>query len=343
MYVLLRGGITETWTNSRGTTRTRTIYASPLRFASRADRSRFEASGNPVATLAPDYDTTIVGTGSVPGTRPLFTADELTRLPTRPESLYRRIRMALRASIVDERRALSGAMPPSDVGGVASGPTQLNAPTELAAIAALLAAPLRPRLRAALYRAATAIPGIRADAKARDILGRIGFGVSAGSRETAFELIFNPGTGELLGQRSSFAGDRAIVMASPTTSIGARPRGSAAAPGPRSLKPVRLTVSPHNGEPRSIFTMRVSQPARRSIYSFVISPPLTAGCREIAPSSPQPAVERHRGRRSMLSKRLSPAISGVTAWCAGVHRVRVFAADIGQSARLLGAVNFTVR
>ena len=56
----------------------------------------------------------------------------------------------------------------------------------------------RPALRAALYRAAALIPGVRLLGRVRDRLGREGLGVAYGKNE----LIFNPRTAALMGEQT---------------------------------------------------------------------------------------------------------------------------------------------
>jgi hypothetical protein len=61
----------------------------------------------------------------------------------------------------------------------------------------------RPALRAALYRAAALIPGVRLLGMVRDHLGRRGLGVALTHHGDSNELIFNPMTAALLGERST--------------------------------------------------------------------------------------------------------------------------------------------
>jgi len=60
----------------------------------------------------------------------------------------------------------------------------------------------RPALRAALYRAAALIPGVRLLGTVRDHDGRRGLGVAFTSHGERNELIFNPRTAALLGEQS---------------------------------------------------------------------------------------------------------------------------------------------
>ena len=60
-----------------------------------------------------------------------------------------------------------------------------------------------PPLRAALYRAAELIPGVELLGTVRDHLGRRGLGVALTTRGVRDELIFNPRTAALMGERST--------------------------------------------------------------------------------------------------------------------------------------------
>jgi hypothetical protein len=57
-----------------------------------------------------------------------------------------------------------------------------------------------PALRAALYRAAGLIPGVRLLGTVRDHNGRTGLGVALDSAGVQHELIFNPRTSALMGE-----------------------------------------------------------------------------------------------------------------------------------------------
>jgi hypothetical protein len=58
-----------------------------------------------------------------------------------------------------------------------------------------------PALRAALYRAAALIPGVRLLGGVRDHLGRLGLGVAYDAHGERQELIFNPRTSALMGEQ----------------------------------------------------------------------------------------------------------------------------------------------
>lgn len=98
-------------------------------------------------------------------------------------------------------------------GGHPAGDHDVSPFTRLAKAAALLAdAPLRPTVRAAVFRAIANLPGLIYLGAARDPLGRQGVAVAAegspraldvnGPQRYRFELIFDPSTGRVLGFRT---------------------------------------------------------------------------------------------------------------------------------------------
>ena len=68
----------------------------------------------------------------------------------------------------------------------------------------------RPALRAALYRAAALIPGVRLLGEVRDHLGRVGLGVAYRNNE----LIFNPRTAALMAEQTIGDPDWTVYLAS---------------------------------------------------------------------------------------------------------------------------------
>ena len=77
---------------------------------------------------------------------------------------------------------------------------------ELFTISQLLQLPLTADVRAALYRVAASLPGVRYDGTARDALGRTGVAVSVGPRSHELRMIFDPNTGELLATTTTIHG-----------------------------------------------------------------------------------------------------------------------------------------
>jgi hypothetical protein len=85
----------------------------------------------------------------------------------------------------------------------------------LVTITTLLDYPLAPNLRGALYRAAALVPGARYDGTTYDLSHRRGVGISIGG----IQLMFNPATGALIGQRLPGPGGAVTRTAVQVTSI----------------------------------------------------------------------------------------------------------------------------
>jgi hypothetical protein len=62
--------------------------------------------------------------------------------------------------------------------------------------------PIAPRLRAAVYRAMTFVPGIRLVGRARTLTGQVGIAFGAPAGVVRADLIINPHTGRVLGSRT---------------------------------------------------------------------------------------------------------------------------------------------
>jgi hypothetical protein len=84
-------------------------------------------------------------------------------------------------------------------------PVQHSAVAKLNVIAWLLALPVSPQVRSALYRTAASLPGVRYDGIAHDALGRRGVEISVGSASGQMRMIFNRRTGQLLASSLAFA------------------------------------------------------------------------------------------------------------------------------------------
>jgi hypothetical protein len=156
---------------------------------------------------------------------PLISYRQLRTLPTSPARLLRAI-----ARLQAKLSALGAPRPPTTTIGSATGhkgtgttltgtgtgtvtavgtccgstASGQRAASELSTIALLLAMPVTPAVRAALYRAAASFPGVRYDGTASDSLGRRGVEISVGSGEDAMRMIFNERSGTLLGSSLGF-------------------------------------------------------------------------------------------------------------------------------------------
>lgn len=167
-----------TWIARDGRTRVRESAPRAVRFLTPRDRERWIAAGRP--PLVQPRRPPVAGSG------PGFTVGQerlsyrqLLALPTAGAALHERLRRAA-GSLGDSPEAETFVI----IGDL------------------LRSAPLSSRLRAALYRAASRIPGVRLARDARDPLGRRAVGVELSTGAQSFMLIFDPRTAEYLGDRT---------------------------------------------------------------------------------------------------------------------------------------------
>jgi len=173
---------TETWASMDGTRkgRVRRVYGKP-RFVSAGQRADWVAAGSPPLSEAGRIeDSSISGGGMV----------DASKLPTDPAALRRMI----------EAREIPGVEGP---------PGEAETFTLVGDM--LRQAYLSPQVRAALYRLTAELPGVELLGEVRDPVGRAGTGVAYVDRARGIrkELIFDPATSALLGERES------IVRAAP--------------------------------------------------------------------------------------------------------------------------------
>lgn len=352
MVWLVQRSTTETWVGLDGTIRTRTVPIGARRFATLGDHARFLASGLPLPKFPVGADSTEQGGDGFPPGRALFRGRELASLPSDPHALYRRIHRALAIEQAGMKRALAQALADAKAQPQVTGRgiwtvsvKGVQGAAELDAIKGLLESPVRAGVRAALYRAAALVPGVRYDGPVRDALGRPGVGVSAGPPNSAFQLIFDPSTGALLGQHSPVVGDSATLAAGVAGSITALPPGVAPIAGPRGLTPVAVSVRPTAGAPSSAFTVRLRQPGNGGTYFFIVRGPARPACHPLL--LPSPALDLVRGSRAgePLVHRLAPLATTGRAdrWCPGRYQVQVSVVRAGRPQRELATVRFQVR
>lgn len=350
MVALLQRVTTETWVGLDGTIRRRIVPAGAQRFATPQDRSRWLASGNPVPDLGLGSDSTEQGDDRFPPNLELFHYRELLGLPTDPHALYQRIHGALVAANARMRRAFENTqkeLQRQQSAGTNSGVATIKvwdvrgaqAAAELEAIEELLQSPVPPRVRAALYRAAALIPGVRYDGDVHDALGRAGVGVSAGRPGTEFELIFDPATGALLGQHSPVVGDSATVATGVVDAITALPHDVAPLTAPKSIAHVPITVRPPIGANRTTFEVRLRQRVSDGRYSFWVTGPSGPACRQVVLPVAPPRFAAGSGAGRELVHRLRPPAGG---WCTGSYQVHVAISTRGTGGEL-GTVRFRVR
>jgi hypothetical protein len=175
-YSAITPSVREIWL---GHTRGGRLYErgeKPQFFGAR-DRMRWRAAGSPSLTR-----NMVTSLGASPatvafGSRSL-TFDELRHLPTDVDELSAQIKSA--------------------AGGAGPGPNQ-EAFTVIGDL--LREAPVPPAVRAALYRAAARIHGVRFVGRVRDPEGREGLAVALRAGDSRRELIFDPDTSALLAER----------------------------------------------------------------------------------------------------------------------------------------------
>ena len=304
---LVQRSTTETWVGLDGTVRTRNVPIGARRFATLADHARYLAWGGPLPRSPTGADSTVQGDDGFPPGLALFRYRELVRLPTEPRALYERIHRALALAQARSQRELQQAVedakaqPGRTIWTV--GVRDPQGAAELDAIKGLLESPVPAGVRAALYRAAALIPGVRYDGHVRDALGRAGVGVSAGRPGSEFQLIFDPATGALLGQHSPVVGDSATLAAGVVGSITTLPAGLAPIAGPRGLAPVTVRVSPAVGTPSTAFAVRL---ANRSATAAIASSSADPGGRPAARCCfPRRRSSRSAARAQATSSRIA--------------------------------------
>jgi hypothetical protein len=205
-------GVREVWTTINGSTRSRSVTRSsagpqpgPTRQVFTQRTRGHGLLSSPLAPVA------------------LFSYRQLRALPTKPARLLKVI-AGIQARL--RRLALAPAPPTTTIGsagghkgagtvtgtgtviatGSCCGSTHADhrAASELNTVAWLLALPVTPAVRAALYRTAASLPGVRYDGTVRDSLGRRGVEISIGSGDDRMLLIFDERSGALLGSSTSF-------------------------------------------------------------------------------------------------------------------------------------------
>jgi len=168
----------EAWTAPDGTMKFRVTSEKP-EFLSAAQRAGWVAAGSPPLTFGQ------VEEESMQGNRFLDTSD----LPTDPAPLRK---------LIEERKVPGVGGPPGEA-------------ETFVLIGDLLRNTWLPSdFRAALYRVVAELPGVELLGDVEDPVGRTGIGVAYtdAKRGTRHELIFNPETAALLGEREVVAGTR---------------------------------------------------------------------------------------------------------------------------------------
>jgi hypothetical protein len=140
-------------------------------------------------------------------------------------------------------------------------------------ISHLLASPVPPRVRRALFGAATSLPGVSVNRHARDSLGRSGVRVSASAPHwQPARFMFDPGTGELQtglpvdGGYPDVAGPASTVVAQGLVNSifavppGVRPIKGVGAPPlwPSPPEPAIEKIFPAVGHANTVFTLMLA-------------------------------------------------------------------------------------
>jgi len=161
--------IRQTWIASNGSGRARVVYAKP-EFLTPVGRSAWKAAGSPSLGSGLVEDVALTG-------QPFL---DTSNLPAEPRAL-RKLIEAREVPLVDG--------PPGE------------AETFTLIGDMLRSTYLPPSFRAALYRVVAELPGVELLGREKDSVGRTGIGVAFTKGSITHQLIFDPATSALLGER----------------------------------------------------------------------------------------------------------------------------------------------
>lgn len=189
----------EAWLGPDGEGRIRHEQIAPPEFLDESDRQRWIDAGRPPLETGTDIDQPVVpyaGDDAPAEPYPFGSArlsyDELDALPTDAARLAERLRAFIPDNHCTNR--------PSQTTPCAPGDTQMALFQMIGGL--LRETPVSPDLRAALYRVAAAIPGIRLANQHGDAGGRTGVAVSLANPHERRTLVFDPDTAALLAERT---------------------------------------------------------------------------------------------------------------------------------------------
>jgi hypothetical protein len=199
---LMQRVVTETWTARTGQGRVREVPLGRPTFLNMRDRQRWLAAGSPVMESYVGADNRTLRGGSVfPAGLSLFSYAQLQQLPADPKALLARLRDSFNTAERKRAPRLGRLTPQEESVG------------EFNTIEGLLLSPAPARVRAALYRAAARIPGVRYIGTTTDPLGRNGAaieldtpGQSGGGGPQHGRVIYDPNTSALFAQLTDFGG-----------------------------------------------------------------------------------------------------------------------------------------
>lgn len=244
-FSLVAPTVRETWAGRDGRRGFVERAAGKIRFPGPRDRARWIAAGRPGSGRG-------TGAGLPPAAgayggpsgfwfgRERLRYEELRALPTDPKALYRRL-----------LRAAGDAGPTPDV-------------EAFEIIGDLLrTSPVPRRVRAALYRAAARIRGIRLVGEVRDPLGRPALAIELAHADSRRQLLFDPKTSAIIGEQQVLTKSQAYIDAAPGYPIGWRVVEQAVvvtAPGKRPQGRPRVELGRRPRAPRPSTTTPPAPP-----------------------------------------------------------------------------------
>lgn len=196
----------DVWLGADGGGRIRHEPLAPPEFLDDADRRGWIEAGRPPLETGADIDRPVLpydGDGAMAKPYPLgstaLSRDELRALPTDTTALSDRLRAAIPDDRCTNRPSVAMPCAPDDAGM-----------SLFQMIGGLLReTPAPPDLRAALYRVAAQIPGIRLASRRADSRDRTGVAVSLANPYERRSLVFDPDTAALLAERTVTLRDQA--------------------------------------------------------------------------------------------------------------------------------------
>lgn len=202
--------------------------------------------------------------------------------------------------------------------------------------ASLLAGPVSPGTRGALYRLIATLPGLRYDGEVRDALGRSGTAVSIGHGRDSATITFDPATGRLFSISIDGFLTQTVLTEGLTTSLATLPPGVTPA-GVNAPAILAATVSPHVGAALTVFHLAQSTP--NAPMQDTLQGPTAASCNAELFPGPSPHLSSGQAttvaisglRERAYSYSFGPSSIGRRAWCPGQYQLQVTAADGGQA------------
>jgi hypothetical protein len=352
---------TETWVGQDGTIRQRTLTLS-RRFATAADRRRWNAADQRLPDGTQGGDSVIAGNGefpvsaNVPAVQPtdpgdgLFSYRQLLTLPLTTAKLRARL---VHAEIALTRRELDSYVRPGPrhaqtvsilAHHSAAEPGQLYILTEL------LESPIPQQLRLALVAATADLPGVKTSPSPSS--GRI---VLTEGGSVALTVTVNTRTGELISTSGPYAGASTVLAQGPTASDHSLPNGVASIPRHASVPPpTGMTVAPSQGTSRTDFrieTPRINAITTAPLLQATMFGPTGPDCTFWASHAPSAIIRAGHlataASQPVYEYSLPPSAIHRTTWCPGTYEMQITPIQLtsGASKNLAGpsAAYFTVR